>query len=81
MGKYKIGKSFLWFFKEPKKFTGGNLILKDFDLEIEVKNNMVIYMPSIYVHEVTPIVMDEKDRGYGRYSMSQFLFVRNSAND
>ena len=70
-----------YFWKEPKKFTGGNLKLKDFDIEIEVKNNMVIYMPSVYVHEVTPIVMEEKSLGYGRYSMSQFLFVRNSAND
>lgn len=70
-----------YFWKEPKKFTGGNLKLKDFDIEIEVKNNMVIYMPSIYVHEVTPIVMEENIKGFGRYSMSQFLFVRNSAND
>ena len=69
------------FWKEPKKFTGGNLKLKDFDIEIEVKNNMVIYMPSIYVHEVTPIIMEENVKGFGRYSMSQFLFVRNSAND
>lgn len=70
-----------YFFKEPKKFTGGNLVLEDFGIEIEVKNNMVVYLPSIYVHEVKPIVMEKNSVGYGRYSMSQFLFVENAAND
>lgn len=69
-----------YFYKEPKKFTGGNLILHDYNIEIEVKNNMVIYMPSILVHEVTPIIM-ENNTGFGRYSMSQFLFVRNEGDD
>lgn len=70
-----------YFYKEPKKFTGGNLILQDYNIEIEIKNNMVIYMPSILVHEVTPIIMEEKAKGFGRYSTSQFLFVRNNTDD
>ena len=70
-----------YLYKEPKKFTGGNLKLEDYNIEIEVKNNMVIYMPSILVHEVTPIIMEENSKGCGRYSISQFLFVRNSSND
>ena len=70
-----------YFYKEPKKFEGGNLKLQDYNLEIEVKNNMVVYMPSILVHEVTPIVMEENSKGFGRYSISQFLFIRNSIYD
>lgn len=70
-----------YFFKDPKSFTGGNLKLNDWDIEIEIKNNMVVYMPSVYIHEVTPIVMEENKTGFGRYSMSQFLFVRNNVND
>ena len=71
--------SYLW--KEPKKFTGGNLVLRDLGIELEVKNNMVLYLPSIYVHEVLPISMEENNKGYGRYSISQFLFARNAADD
>ena len=70
-----------YFFKEPKKFTGGKLVLNDYNINIEIKNNMVIYMPSILAHEVTPIVMEENAKGFGRYSISQFLFVRNGTHD
>lgn len=66
-----------YFFKEPKKFSGGVLKLHDYGIDIEVKNNMVVYMPSVLLHEVTPIVMEETGKGYGRYCISQFLFVRN----
>jgi Rps23 Pro-64 3,4-dihydroxylase Tpa1-like proline 4-hydroxylase len=68
-----------YFYKEPKKFSGGNLKLLDYDIEIEVKNNMVIYIPSILWHEVTPIVMEQEfaNKGFGRYCISQFLFIEN----
>jgi hypothetical protein len=66
-----------YFIKEPKNFTGGNLKLLDYNMEIEVKNNMVIFMPSTYQHEVTPVVMGEDDGCSGRYCMSQFLFIGN----
>lgn len=66
-----------YFIREPKKFTGGNLKLMDYDMEIEVKNNMVIFMPSTYQHEVTPVVMEKDDGCSGRYCMSQFLFIGN----
>lgn len=72
-----------YFYKEPKKFSGGNLKLIDYDIEIEVKNNMVIYIPSILWHEVTPIVMEQEflNKGYGRYCMAQFLFIGNKVDD
>lgn len=66
-----------YFFKEPKKFSGGNFKLLDFDMEIEVKNNMVIFMPSTFSHEVTPVVMEKDEGCSGRYCMSQFLFIGN----
>jgi hypothetical protein len=66
-----------YFFKEPKKFQGGNLKLLDYDMEIEVKNNMVIFMPSTYSHQVTPVIMEKDDGCSGRYCMSQFLFIGN----
>jgi hypothetical protein len=68
-----------YFHKEPKKFSGGNLKLLDYDIDIKVKNNMIIYIPSILWHEVTPIVMEQEflNKGYGRYCMAQFLFIGN----
>jgi Rps23 Pro-64 3,4-dihydroxylase Tpa1-like proline 4-hydroxylase len=67
-----------YFYKEPKKFTGGDLVLTDFDYTIEIENNMVVYMPSVYLHEVTPIKMKEEDmnQGLGRYCVSMFLNYR-----
>jgi hypothetical protein len=65
-----------YFWKEPKSFKGGNLLLTDFNFEIEVKNNMVIFMPGSYRHEVTEIVMDKRKKNYGRYCMSVFLNYR-----
>jgi Rps23 Pro-64 3,4-dihydroxylase Tpa1-like proline 4-hydroxylase len=66
-----------FFFKEPKKFEGGDLILNDFNITIKIKNNMVVFFPSCYWHEVTKIKMDTKylNQGLGRYSMSQFINV------
>jgi len=64
-----------FFFKEPKSFTGGDLIFNDFNITIPIKNNMFIIFPSYYEHEVTKIKMKQKDidKGLGRYSMAQFL--------
>ena len=63
-----------FFHKEPKQFSGGDLILNDFDITIEIKNNMLVIIPSIYKHQATPVKMkDSNFSGYGRYSMAQFV--------
>lgn len=66
-----------YFFKEPKQFSGGNFRIVDYDLEFEIKNNMVIYMPSCYLHEALPVKMEQNQKGYGRYCLSQFMFITN----
>ena len=67
-----------WFYREPKKFTGGNLRFPRFDVEIECKHNRVIVFPSSIYHGVDKIGMEEKDMGkkLGRFAMSQFLFCK-----
>ena len=67
-----------WFYREPKKFTGGNLRFPSFDMEIECKHNRVIVFPSSIYHGVDKIGMEEKDMGkkLGRFAMSQFLFCK-----
>lgn len=63
-----------YFFKEPKQFSGGNLLLNDYNLEIEIKNNMVVIFPSALLHEVTEVKMENSNfDGAGRYCMSQFI--------
>ena len=64
-----------WFYREPKKFTGGNLIFPRFDMEIECKHNRVILFPSSIYHGVEKVSMEEKDMGkkLGRFTMTQFL--------
>lgn len=63
-----------YFFKEPKKFTGGNLIFPDYDLTIEVQNNLFVLFPSCLLHEVSEVKTQEEEfNGMGRYSMSQFI--------
>ena len=64
-----------WFYREPKKFTGGNLRFPRFDMEIECKHNRVILFPSSIHHGVDKVSMEEKDMGkkLGRFTMTQFL--------
>lgn len=66
-----------WFYKEPKKFNGGNLHFPDYELTIKVKNNTCILFPSCITHAVDPVKMDRKDMGKkkGRYCMTQFLSI------
>ena len=67
-----------WFYKEPKKFEGGDLGFSDFNYIIPVKNNYTILFPGIINHFVTSVTMDEKNlnKKYGRFCMSQFLYNR-----
>lgn len=66
-----------WFYKEPKKFDGGNflLYLNDEAFFIEVKNNMAVIFPSCITHSVTEIKMDQDycNNKNGRFCMTQFL--------
>ena len=62
-----------WFYKEPKMFTGGDLIIEK-AVKFPCLNNTTVIFPSILYHEVTAVVMENLS-GLGRYSMSQFLYM------
>jgi predicted 2-oxoglutarate/Fe(II)-dependent dioxygenase YbiX len=64
-----------WFYQEPKKYEGGDLILKDEDdiLNIESLNNRLLIFPSRIWHQVTPIKFNGTKMTDGRYCMTQFL--------
>jgi|DEB0MinimDraft_4_1074332.scaffolds.fasta_scaffold05041_5 hypothetical protein len=66
-----------WFYKEPKRFGGGDVIFSIENKEkiINVKNNKCVIFPSMIHHAVTNVTMEEKYTGKlnGRICMSQFL--------
>lgn len=62
-----------WFYKNPKSFSGGDLVLENRVIFPCLNNSMIIF-PSIAYHEVTEVVMSDIP-DMGRYSMSQFLYM------
>ena len=68
-----------WFYREPKKFTGGNLCFPLWDIEIECKHNRVFCFPSSIPHKATKISMEKNDLGkkLGRFVMGQFFVFCN----
>ena len=69
--KYSI---LIWINKEPKKFTGGDLILPDLKTKIECKNNRLVLFPGMMFHEVTEVKMKGKYKlGDGRYCIVHFF--------
>lgn len=67
-----------WLYKEPKKFTGGDLFLGsdgDFDdIKIDCVNNRTLIFPSMILHSVDKIKMEDQYRNkrQGRYVITQF---------
>jgi hypothetical protein len=70
----------IWFYKEPKKFKGGDLILPESNSLIKCKHNRLIMFPSYYLHQVTPIKMNKKNlhQGLGRYTITTFYWHHNT---
>ncbi len=65
-----------WLHKEPKRYTGGDLIFTDYDIKIDCIPNRCIIFPGSVKHEVTKVSMDKKytGKGYGRWTIVQFLY-------
>lgn len=63
-----------WFYQEPKSFSGGELIFEN-SLEIDCITNRCVIFPSIMLHAVNEIKIDnnKKEKNLGRFAISQFL--------
>lgn len=68
-----------WLYKEPKRFTGGELFFPQFDKTFPPENNSLLMFPSHVKHLVTPVQIEEQYRGngFGRYCITLFLFFSN----
>ena len=64
----------VWFYKEPKRFTGGDLTFTQSQQTVECKHNRMILFPSYYLHAVDEVSMEYKYRGkgLGRYCLTHF---------
>jgi hypothetical protein len=64
-----------WFFREPKRFQGGDLTFDDTGEVITVENNTMIMFPSWALHSVSEVKMNEehKNQKLGRYCFTRFL--------
>jgi hypothetical protein len=65
-----------WIWEEPKSFTGGDIHLTDYDIEIPLKRNQLLIIPSSIKHAVKKIQMNDdikKLSGMGRYCIARFL--------
>ena len=67
--------AFSYFYKEPKKFSGGNLIFPKYNHEFNCQNNSLIMFPSWVEHGVSEISIQDSDyfEGNGRYAITHFF--------
>ena len=66
---------FTYFYREPKKFEGGELIFPKYDYTFDCPNNSLIMMPGWVEHGVSKISIKNSDYfdGYGRYAITSFF--------
>jgi Rps23 Pro-64 3,4-dihydroxylase Tpa1-like proline 4-hydroxylase len=67
-----------YFYKQPKKFAGGELFFPQFDnYQLSCKNNSCVIFPSYFMHGVKEVHIENIDynSGCSRYCMSQFTNV------
>ena len=75
-----------WFFKEPRRFEGGDLEIdlpNNSKYRIPLRNNTCVIFPSPIKHAVTPIKMDAKYKGkqMGRFTLTQFISISETKGD
>jgi len=63
-----------WFYKSPKAFIGGDLVIEN-QLTIDCFSNRCVIFPSILMHSVNEIQIDQNYAGNncGRFAISQFM--------
>ena len=66
---------FSYFYREPKRFEGGELFFPDYDYTYSCDNNSLIMMPGWVRHGVTEIKIKDSDyfQGFGRYAITSFF--------
>jgi len=67
--------AFSYFYKEPKKFTGGELFFPKHNYELTCENNSTIILPGWVKHGVKEVKIEDSNYydGWGRYAITSFF--------
>ena len=67
--------AFSYFYKEPKKFTGGELFFPRHNYELTSENNSIIIFPGWVTHGVKEVKIEDSAYydGWGRYAITSFF--------
>jgi len=67
--------AFSYFHKQPKKFTGGELVFPKYDYSFDCDNNSLIIFPGWVEHGVNEVSIQNSDYydGHGRYAITSFF--------
>ena len=67
--------AFSYFYKEPKKFSGGELYFPKYNYDYSCENNSMIIFPGWVEHGVREVSIKNSDfyDGLGRYCISSFF--------
>ena len=65
-----------YFVKEPKIFDGGDLIFKDINTKVNLKQNRSVIFPSCFEHQSTPIKFNNQTNeiGMGKFTITHFYY-------
>jgi len=67
--------AFSYFYKEPKRFSGGEVYFPKYDYDYGCENNSIIIFPGWVEHGVKEVSIKNSDYfdGWGRYCISSFF--------
>jgi len=72
--------AFSYFYREPKKFVGGDLEFPKYDFKLPCTNNSMVIFPGWVEHGVRKVKIKDSDYydGWGRYAITSFFSCRNN---
>lgn len=70
--------AFSYFYREPKKFVGGDLEFPKYDFKLPCTNNSMVIFPGWVEHGVRKVKINDSDYfdGWGRYAITSFFGCR-----
>ncbi len=73
--------AFYYIYKEPKKFSGGEVYFPKYNYQYPCNNNSIIMFPGWVEHGVREVIIKDSDYydGYGRYCISSFFGCESKA--
>ena len=72
--------AFSYFYREPKKFVGGDLEFPKYDFKLSCTNNSMVIFPGWVEHGVRKVKIKDSDYydGWGRYAITSFFSCRDN---